>query len=177
MTATLIYALIALLIIVLAAFLTRRRHNEGTASGQAGKDYLPSLWDGPSLTLAERIFDSTDYIWLREEIGQPHLAQMLTRSRKRLALRWLRALERSFEELVCVPNPLPPHDNPDPAFSTWQLLWLTLRIRCLLSYAYLTVWIFGPYHRLVPPLDWVPSLLRSDARKARYPTTDTGPFL
>ncbi len=172
MTATLIYALIALLIIALAAFLTRRRQKEGTT----GKDYLPSLWDGPSLTLAERIFDATDYVWLREEVGQPHLAQTLTRSRKRLALRCLRGLRRSFEELICVPNPLPPHGNPDPGFSTWQLLWLTLRIRCLLSYAYLTVWIFGPYHRLVPPLDWVPSLLRSEAPKARYPSAATGPF-
>lgn len=177
MTTTLIYALIALLIIVLAAFLTRRRQKEGTTSGEAVNDYLPSLWDGPSLTLAERIFDAADCVWLRQEVGQPHLAQTLTRSRKRLALRWLRALRRSFEELVRVPDPPPPHGNPDPAFSTWQLLWLTLRIRCLLSYAYLTVWIFGPYHRLVPPLDWVPSLLRSDARKAHYPSADTGPFL
>jgi hypothetical protein len=177
MTATLIYALIALLIIVLAAFLTRRRQKEGRTGRETSQDYLPGLWDGPSLTLAERIFDSTDYVWLREEIGQPDLAQTLTRSRKRLALRWLQALRRSFEELVRVPDPLPPHGNADPAFSAWQLLWLSLRIRCLLSYAYLTVWILGPYHRLIPPLDWVPSLLRSEARKARYPTPDTGPFL
>ncbi len=122
-------------------------------------DCIQGFWEGTDFTLAERIFDPADYLWLRDELGHPGLARALARSRKRVALHWLSALERSFEDLVRVAECSPPQANRGEVLSSWQPLARTLRFHFLLGYAQLVVRIFGPYHRLVPRLNWCPPVL------------------
>ncbi len=173
---TSIYTIVAILIVVLTVLLVRQSQREGSSDEDARKDYLRDLCDGPSLHLAERIFDPGDYLWLRDEVRHPGLARALGRSRQQMAVRWLQAVRRSFDDFVSTPQPLP-ESNLGEVPSPWHLLWLTLRFHFLLRYAMLVVRVFGPYHRLVPPLKWIPSLSASEARKARYRTTNTGDVL
>ena len=159
MTAVIFYSALALLLIWLTAWLVRhRRENAVTTRAGDQEDYVQGLWDSRSLNLAERLFDSTDHRWLRDEVGRPELAIVLARARQLMALRWLRALRRSFDELVRFSEPEAGERDSREAPENWQSLWLVLRFQCLLLYALLVVRLFGPYHRLIPSADWLQSL-------------------
>ena len=112
---TLLYVLIAVLMILLVAFWAGRSQTNDTSRPEAGGDSLEGLLDGSGLSLAERLFDSGDYLWLRHEVGYPQLAQALLDWRKQMAIRWLKALRRSFDELVRTPEPVSPLENSEGA--------------------------------------------------------------
>jgi hypothetical protein len=154
MTAAFIYVLIAGGIIVIVALLLRPSREGGSTGAEIRAEHVRRLSDGPALSAAERIFDPADYLWLRDELGFPSLAESLRRNRQRLALKWLKAVRRSFNEIVRTPEPLSPDGTARGTQEGWQLLRLTLRFHLLLSYAFLVVRFFGPYHRLIPSLRW-----------------------
>lgn len=153
---TLIYATIAIVFLVLVAGLLRKPQPHDPNDALTEKSYAPRIGNGRWLYLSERIFDSSDARWLKEELAFPKLAETLVIKRKRLAIRWLEALQKSFDEVVRTPEVSP---SADPKFSSsgsWQLLWLTLRFKILVSYALFVVKFLGPYHRLIPSFSWVP---------------------
>ncbi|HET7841023.1 MAG TPA: hypothetical protein VFM21_05430 [Terriglobia bacterium] len=157
MTGTLLYALIAILLIVASLWLYRRGTRIPAETLPEDRITRIDPLDGSSLRLAERIFDARDFKWLREELCFPQAAEILKRHRKTLAIQWLNALRTSFKELVRLP------ETPAPArasrgASSWELLWLTLRFQFLINYALLVVSLFGPYHRMVPVLGTMKSL-------------------
>lgn len=171
---TLLYVLIAVLMILLVGFWAGRSQTNDTSRPEAGGDSLEGLLDGSGLSLAERIFDSGDYLWLHNEVGYPQLAQALLDWRKQMAIRWLKALRRSFDELVRTPEPVSPLENSEGAPSSWGLLWLTFRFHFLLTYALLVVRLFGPYHRLIPSASWLHSVPAIDRQKVPGSATGTG---
>lgn len=152
----LIYAAIAIafLIVVLGLFRKSRV--------QQPDEFLPVNPPAPNtgnvrwLDLSERIFDPSDARWLRDELAFPGLAELLTHERKRLAIEWLEALQASFDALVRTPDILLSEAPEAPSPGSWQMLWLTVRFKFLVSYALLVVRVFGPYHRLIPSFSWVP---------------------
>ena len=91
-----------------------------------------------------------------EELAFPKLAKALTLGRKRLAIRWLEALQASFDEVVRAPEFAPSEAPEAISPGSWQMLWLTIRFKLLVSYALFVVKMFGPYHRLIPSFSWVP---------------------
>jgi hypothetical protein len=173
MTTTLAHSIIALLVVIVAALLLRPRYESAGAEAESSEGYAKGLWDGPGWNLAERIFDSSDYLWLRNELGSPQLARTLARSRRQMALKWLRAVRRSFDELVRTPEPAPPGGAPSDARGSGELLRLTLRFHLILGYAFLVVRFFGPYHRLVPSFGWMHPLF---SRPERYGPADITRF-
>ncbi len=173
MTSVLIYAALAILILLLTAWLVRQRRKGRVSAWEISQeDYVQDLWDSRSLRLAERLFDSTDHLWLRDEIGQPKLARVLACERKQMALRWLHALRRSFDDLVRVPEPDSARMNPGDVPANWRLLRLTLRFHFLLAYAVVVVRLFGPYHRLIPSADWLRFFPEFEGGKAAYSAAD-----
>lgn len=126
----------------------------------------PSISDASWLGLSERIFDPSDANWLKEELAFPKLAEVLIAERRRLAIRWLEALQASFDELVRTPDLTSSEDSALNAVGSWQMLWLTLRFKLLVSYALFVVKLFGPYHRLIPSFSWYP-LSRGSERSFR----------
>lgn len=149
---------VALAVMILAGFFARqywrsRPHTEDD------RDLVRALDEEVSLGLASRIFDPADYHWLRDTIGFPQLAESLLRRRRDLALRWLRALRTSHNELVRSPRLSEATAGADSPGS-WAILFLTLRFQLLLAHAQATVYLFGPYHPLVPSLGWLPAFLR-----------------
>jgi len=109
--------------------------------------------------------------WLEEELAFPKLAKSLTLRRKRLAIRWLEALQSSFDEVVRTPE-LTPSELPEvTSVGSWQMLWLTLRFKFLVSYALLVVKLFGPYHRLIHPFHG--SIFTRE--REQFPTSGIGP--
>jgi hypothetical protein len=172
MTAALIYCVLALLIIVGVVFLIRSWRADVIPDAEVGTTEAGSLWEGPDLALAERIFDRTDYLWLRDEVGFPTLAESLLRSRRQIALNWLRAVRKSFDELIRTPGPVPGAHDPTSAPESWDLLRLLLRFHLVLGYAIVVVRLFGPYHRLVPSLGWMPPLFEPTAAREPYNSTN-----
>jgi hypothetical protein len=168
------YAIIAVLSILLLALLVRKTRLDEPSEAAAEEEYALGLWDGQCLNLSERIFDSADYRWLRDELGFLHLARSLARSRKRLAIRWLKALRGAFEDMVCIPGEVSSGGNAGAHPRSWHLLWLTLRFHLALGYALLVVRLFGPCHRLIPPFDWRPFIPESSSREGRYGMVDLG---
>lgn len=166
MTPLVLYVAIAFLIVILATLLVRPSESAET---EPEHDYIQNLSDEAGLKLAERIFDPGDFFWLRDNLRHAELAAALARYRREMALRWLRALRRSVEELARIPEPAAGHSS-----ASWALLWLTLRFHLLLGYALLVVRLVGPYHRLVPLL--FPSLFRPrrPARRAGYGAAGMG---
>lgn len=158
MNAAFAYSVIAVLIILVVALLLRPSREGAAADAEISGEHVRGLWDAPGLTLAERILDPTDYLWLREELGLPELGRALRRSRQRMALKWLKAVRRSFHELVRTPEPALTHSAASDTRASWELLRLTLRFHLILGYAFLVVRFFGPYHRLVPLFGWMHSL-------------------
>ena len=101
---TLIYAAIAIafLILVLGLFGKTRSHEPDEC--MPDNHSAPSTGNGRWLDLSERIFDPSDARWLAEELAFPKLAKALILGRKRLAIRWLEALQASFDEVVRTPE-------------------------------------------------------------------------
>jgi hypothetical protein len=154
MISNLPYAIIALLVIILIALLVRAPAADEPTAAEDDYGERFCIQDVGFLNLSHRLFDPSDYLWLRDELHYPRLAQTLARSRKRLALRWLRALKDSFKELVRTPEPNPSAGNAGLPFESGQLLWLTFRFNFLMLYALTVVRAFGPYHCLIPAPDW-----------------------
>jgi hypothetical protein len=130
--------------------------------------YAPSIGNGRWLDLSERIFDPSDARWLQEELAFPKLAKALRLGRKRLAIRWLEALQASFDDLVRTPDFASSETHEANSPGSWRMLWLTIRFKFLVTYALFVVKLFGPYHRLIPSFSWVPFSreTRRDFRRA-----------
>ena len=154
MTPILTYAAIAVLVLALALLLSRRSQEPASPDLESQREFDRGLWDDAGLCVAEKVFDSTDYYWLREEVGFPELAGILKRSRQQMAIQWLEAVRRSFAELVRTPEAMSAERELASGLRSWKLLWLTLRFQFLLTYAILVVKYFGPYHRLIPFIGW-----------------------
>jgi len=168
-----IYVALAAGMFLLAGVLLRRARAEEATEEKAEENPAQALWDARSLSLAERLFDSAVYLWLRRTIGFPDLARKLARSRKRMALKWLRSLRKAFDELVSTPDAAAGH-QPEEHLRGWHLLWLTLRFQLLVGYAILMVRMFGPYHRLLPSLPWITLPADTDYQRRTYQPAGTG---
>jgi hypothetical protein len=153
---TLIYAAIAIAFLMLVLGLFRKTRSHEPEECLPDNPYAPSIGSGHWLQLSERIFDPSDARWLQEELAFPKLAKALRIERKRLAIRWLQALQASFDDLVRTPEFAPSEAPESISAGSWQMLWLTIRFKFLVSYALLVVKLFGPYHRLIPSFSWVP---------------------
>ena len=152
----LVYAAVSIIFLALVVYLLKRprpcESDEPLVGGGCAKPVVNGGW----LSLSERIFDPSDARWLADELAFPKLAKALMLSRKRLAIRWLEALQSSFDELVRTPS-LASSESPEAVSAhSWKLLWLTVRFKLLISYALLVVKVLGPYHRLIPSFSWVP---------------------
>jgi len=176
MTAVFAYAVVAVLILVAIALLARDRRPAGPApaGGTAAcrQTGLGLSGNGQFLKISDRIFDSADFLWLRDAVGRRDLAQALATSRRRLALQWLEALRNSFNELVRTPQPGSLHGEVDSNPGSWELLWLTIHFQLLLAYALFAVRAFGPYHRLVPSPNWRQFLPERASPKRRFSTVN-----
>ena len=150
----LIYAALAIVFLILVISLHRKV--EDTSETFAAESYAPKLASGRWLDLSVRIFDSSDARWLVEDLAFPHLAKDLVADRKRLAIRWLQALQKAFDDVVRSPETGSASDPEADATGGWQPLWLTLRFKLLVSYALFVVRVFGPYHRLIPSFGFLP---------------------
>ena len=155
MTATILYSALAVLLLVGLVALLRRGQSPQTSVDDDEQESIQGLWDPASLALAERIFDPADYYWLRDQVGFPRLAESLYETRRRLALAWLRAARRSFEDLLRIPEPPRAYDGKPASHSGWQVLGQVLRFQLIVSYASFVVRYFGPYHSLVPGFRWI----------------------
>lgn len=153
MTTLLIYPAIAVLVLALALLLARRS-KEAPPDLESRRKFGQDLWEDAGLRLAEKVFDSGDYFWLRDEVGFPELAGILKRTRQDMALKWLQALRRSFHTLVLIPEATPAGGETESSLNSWKMLWLTLRFQFVLAYAIFVVKYFGPYHRLIPFVQW-----------------------
>lgn len=153
---TFVYAAFAIAFLVLVLGVVRKSDALDVDEVMAQKTLAPISNSGRWLDLSDRIFNPADVHWLENELAFPKLARALTLERKRLAIRWLEALQASFDEFVRTPE-IAQGNMPD-ASSThhWQTLWLTFRFKFLIAYALLMVRTFGPYHRLIPSFAWVP---------------------
>ncbi|HZP02558.1 MAG TPA: hypothetical protein VFD30_19915 [Terriglobia bacterium] len=149
MTSILIYPALAVLVLALAILLARRNRPAPLVLEGQGK-FGQELWEDAGLRLAERVFDSSDYFWLRDEVGFPELACVLKQTRQSIALDWLLALRRSFHQLVLIPETASPGGGRESGLRSWMMLWHTLRFQFVLAYAIFVVRHFGPYHRMIP---------------------------
>jgi hypothetical protein len=152
----LIYAAIAIAFLILVIGLLQKPQPLDLDETITEKSCTPSVGNGRWLDLSERIFDPSDAHWLAEELAFPKLAKALTIGRKRLAICWLEALRASFEDLVRTPEPAASEAAETISVGSWEMLWLTIRFKFLVSYALFVVRLFGPYHRLIPSFSWVP---------------------
>jgi hypothetical protein len=151
----LIYAGISIALLLVILWLLAGVRSEGADEAAPGTDYAQNCGEARWLDLSERIFDPADARWLREELAFPGLAKSLTHARKQLAIRWMKALQTAFDELVRTPEIVPEGTPEANSVGSWELLWLTIRFQLLLRYALLIVKVFGPYHRLLPSFSWV----------------------
>ncbi len=161
------YLALAFATLLLAGWLLREKRSRDESELKRERSLAECLFDANCLDLANRIFDPADYRWLRDELCFPQAADLLARDRKDLAIKWLKALRSSFKEFVGVPNPEAAGEGSASELSSWQSLWPTLRFQLLLAYALLVVRLFGPYHRLVPRLEWLQALRSPAGSKAR----------
>ncbi len=158
----LIYAAIAIALLILVLRpLTRTKTNEPDDSISTPHP-IQTTGNRHWLDLSERIFNPADARWLNEELAFPKLAEALVVERKRLAIRWLEALQASFEEVVRTPVLTSDEVSDASSVGSWRMLWLTFRFKFLVSYALVVVKLFGPYHRLVPSFSWLPFSPASD---------------
>ena len=131
----------------------------------------PVSANGRWLDLSERIFDPSDARWLEEELAFPKLAKALMLERKRLAIRWLKALQASFDELVRTPEIVPGEAAEAASAGSWRMLWLTIRFKLLVSYALIVVKIVWP----LPSIDsihFVDSIFTRE--RAQFPACGLG---
>src|SRR5579863_7415746 len=99
---TIIYAAIAIAFLIMVIGFLRKPLPDDTDETSAG--YAPKVGSGRWLDLSEPIFNPSDARWLEEELAFPKLASDLRLERKRLAIRWLQALQASFDEVVRTPE-------------------------------------------------------------------------
>lgn len=167
MTFILPYVVIAVLILAIAVMLAGQGRYQIDVETESEKEFNRGLLDKSCLDVAERIFDPADYRWLRDDLCFPQVARTLAHHRKEMALRWLRGMRSSFNELVREPHVTGASDTDDgrPARA---MAFLTLRFHALLSFAILMVWMFGPYHGIVPSFDWLRAASGAEYRKDRY---------
>lgn len=156
MIALIAYATLAVAFLILVVSLLRKPSPQDLDEVVEEKRYAPSVANGRWLDLSERIFDPSDARWLEEELAFPKLANALMLDRKQLAIRWLEALQASFDELVRTPENAPSGESEAKPAAGWRTLWLILRFKLLVSYALFMVKLFGPYHRLIPSFAWIP---------------------
>lgn len=164
----LIYAAVAIAFLILVVYLIQKPRPLDSDETATQGISPPSLGNGRWLDLSERIFNPSDARWLEQELAFPKLAEALMLGRKRLAIRWLKALQASFDELVRTPEVSPNETAEFKSVGGWQMLWLTLRFKLLVYYALFMVKLFGPYHRLIPSFSWVP-FSRGSERNFRRP--------
>jgi hypothetical protein len=160
---TLLDAAIAIAFLILVIGFLRKPLLDDPDEALTEKSYAPSVGDGRWLDLSERIFDPSDARWLAEELAFPKLAKALILERRRLAIRWLKALQASFDELVRTPQVVPGETAEAASAGSWRMLWLTIRFKLLVTYALIVVRLFGPYHRLMPSISWIPFSRESDS--------------
>ncbi len=153
---TFIYVAIAIAFLILVLGLFRKTRSLEPDECRPDNPPVPSIGTGRWLQLSERIFDPSDARWLEEELAFPKLASALMLERQRLAIHWLEALQASFDDLVRTPEIATSEAPETNSSGSWQMLWLTIRFKLLVSYALLVVKLFGPYHRLIPSFSWVP---------------------
>ena len=168
MIAILSYVVIAALILAIALVLGLQSRYDIDADPEAEREIDRGLVHSSGLDLAEQIFDPADYRWLCDELRFPQLARALARHRKELALKWLKGVHGSFSELVRTPQPVGATSGPGDSPSSWAMLFLTLRVHVLLGYAAMVVWMFGPYHRMIPSFGWLRAVSGIKYRKERY---------
>jgi hypothetical protein len=166
---TLIYIAIAIAFLALILGLLRKTQQHDPDDVLIEKSYAPTIGNRRWLDLSQRIFDPSDARWLQEELAFPKLAKALTLGRKQLAIRWLEALQASFDDLIRTPEFMPSEVPETSSAAAWQMLWLTIRFKLLISYALVVVKLFGPYYpRLIPSFGWVP-LSRENGTSFRRP--------
>jgi hypothetical protein len=156
MTSTMIFSALGMLLLLSVTILlfVRREGRADTSEESPLSDV--ELWSAQGLSVAERIFDPSDYYWLKDQVRFPAVARSLRRERQRMALDWLRAVRRSFNDLLKTPAaPLEAGSVPRDSGESWSLLRQALRFHLVLGYAYLVVRFFGPYHNLVPSFRWM----------------------
>jgi len=153
---TLLYGAIAVVFLILVTSLFRRPQPLDPDETLTESSGAPNIGNGRWLDLSERIFDPSDARWLEEELAFPKLAKALINARKRLAIRWLEALQASFDEVVRAREITPSQASEPSSPGSWHVLWLAIRFKILVSYALFVVKMFGPYHRLIPSFSWVP---------------------
>jgi hypothetical protein len=163
MNTLLLNAAVAIGAIALVAALLRKSKPHDTEEAFEKSQIAPRVGNGRWLNLSERIFDPSDARWLEQDLAFPKLARALALDRKQLAIQWLEALQSAFAELIRTPASLPPSTNPTHG---WEILWLTLRFKFLVSYALIVVKLFGPYHSLIPSFRWLP--LRGSSPDIRH---------
>ena len=174
MTVALIYSVVGLVLLVSVAVFLLSRRDEPSKSWEEIQEEAQGLWEPESLSVAERIFDPTDYWWLKRQVGFPGLAESLRQSRRRMALDWLRAVRRSFDDLLRSPDPLVPSGAPAGGMEIWTLLRHALRFHLVLAYARFVVRFFGPYHRLVPSYRWMQPVSESGGTRASCRAAGSG---
>ncbi len=167
-----VYAAIAVLVILAVAVLHRATSEDSPVQAETERQFAQGLWEGTGLTVAEKIFDRADYLWLRDKVGFPTLARSLARSRRQMALKWLKALRKSFDAVVLThageANQATQPNSP----GSREMLWPMLRFHLLLTYATLVVRWFGPYHRLIPPVGGLRKPSEGYSRRERYGTAN-----
>ena len=166
MTFILPYVVIAVLILAIAVMLARQGSHPVGLETESEKEFNRGLLEASCLDLAERIFDPSDYRWLRDDLCFPQLARMLASHRKEMALRWLKGLRNAFNEMVREPHFVGANDADDGRPALGMAL-LTLRFHALLSFAILMVWMFGPYHGIVPSFGWLRAVSNAKYQKDR----------
>ena len=163
------YMIIALSAVLVIALYVHKSQRDEQNDAVVTKDLFHSQGKGRWLSLSERLFDRADYLWLRDEVHFPALARDLANSRKRLAIRWLVSLRKSFDELISTPEPeLDDDGSASPAPGSWRFLYMTIRFYALITYALVVVRIFGPYHRLYPSFGWTRLVGRQDFVRTRF---------
>jgi len=171
MTFILPYVVIAVLILAIAVVLARQGRSPIGLETESEKEFNRGLLETSCLDLAERIIDPSDYRWLRDDLCFPQLARMLARQRKEMALRWLKGLRSAFNEMVREPHVAGASDSDD-GRQALRMALLTLRFHALLSFAILMVWMFGPYHAIVPSLDWLRTASGAQYSRDRHRVTN-----
>ena len=174
MTAALIYSALAVLLLVGVVMFLRTRRDEAIETPEEDGAGAAGLWNAEGLSVAERIFDPCDFWWLRDQVGFPVLAESLRRSRQRLALDWLRAVRRSFNDLLKTPEPSEPGVKRGDSNENWGLLRQALRFHLVLGYAYFVVRFFGPYNSLVPSFRWMRPLASGDLARENLGPVHSG---
>ena len=154
----LIYPVVAVAFLILLMGVRGNRRSPESDTDLAPMHAASSIQSRRWLALSERIFDPSDARWIEDELAFPQLAKSLVSARKLLAIRWLEALQTSFDGLVRVRETSPVEAAAAQSAGGWQMLWLILRFKALVSYALFVVRVFGPYHRLIPSFAWVPVL-------------------